>query len=150
MQKIILAGIAVIITGCGGPGDSGRLSLDPRPLPPDEFLVVPSQPLQMPTDFAALPTPEPGAANLSDIDPTTGLARALGGRATGIPKSEAALVAAVGQPAPEIVEAKEGRLLDRILGRDDKPNETSQRLDPFAEAARLRALGIDVPPDPGR
>ena len=36
---------------------------------PDEFMVIPVKPLSPPKDYAALPAPTPGGANLTDRNP---------------------------------------------------------------------------------
>lgn len=64
---------------------------------PDEFAVLPAEPLQSPADYTALPAPTPGARNLVDQNPRADGVAALGGRPAaltpgGVPASDAALV----------------------------------------------------------
>lgn len=80
--------------------------------PPDEFAVISKQPLEMPQDFAALPAPNPGARSLRDPDPLAEARAALFGQETApataanarTSTSEAALLAAAGNDAPDIRE----------------------------------------------
>lgn len=77
----VLAAICMtagLLSGCGGGDRDGpAFSLDPRALPPDEFMVVPQNPLQMPSDLTNLP--EPGGVNRADIDVSRQISAALGG-----------------------------------------------------------------------
>ena len=90
--------LALGLAACGGVRD------DPRPLMslrsphdgPDEFAILPTKPLEMPKDFAALPEPEPGARNRVDPAPLDDAVIALGGR-PGAGGNDAALVAAAGR-----------------------------------------------------
>ncbi len=64
---------------------------------PDEFGILPSKPLEAPTDYAALPAPTPGQANRTDRNPRAEGIAALGGNAAradaaGVPASDGALV----------------------------------------------------------
>lgn len=66
---------------------------------PDEFGIVPTKPLELPDDFAALPEPTPGGRNLTDSRPEKDAVAALGGRperldSTRVGAGEAALLAA--------------------------------------------------------
>ncbi|XDA98631.1 DUF3035 domain-containing protein [Sulfitobacter sp. LCG007] len=68
---------------------------------PDEFLILPSKPLQTPESYAALPTPTPGQGNLVDVQPLQDGLIAMGGRPQSalapVPATDAALVAAAGR-----------------------------------------------------
>jgi len=64
---------------------------------PDEFMILPSKPLEQPKNFSELPAPTPGAANLTDQNPKADGIAALGGRPdrlvpAGIPGGDTALV----------------------------------------------------------
>lgn len=65
---------------------------------PDEFAIVPTKPLELPDDFAALPQPTPGGRNLTDQRPDADAIAALGGQpsrldSTNVGAGEGALVA---------------------------------------------------------
>ena len=161
MNRVVFcAAVALVaLAGC----DASRLSLDPRAIPPDEFLVTPQNPLVMPGDFSTLPAPEPGAANLSDIDNAARLSAALGARATTRRAgSDAALLRAVraggGQTEDirAVLATEDAALRARRAGKlrrlaDDREAALFYKamlLDPYAEWARLRALGVKVPAAP--
>ena len=65
--SLLLAG-AVALAGCSG-GLAGALRSSGVKGTPDEFLVLPTKPLEMPQNLAALPVPTPGTANLVDYHP---------------------------------------------------------------------------------
>ena len=46
---------------------------------PDEFAILPTKPLEMPEDMAALPDPTPGGSNRADATPEADAYAALGG-----------------------------------------------------------------------
>lgn len=48
---------------------------------PDEFLILPTKPLEPPADYTALPAPTPGGSNLTDPTPEADAVAALGGSA---------------------------------------------------------------------
>ena len=153
--------MALALGGCNrDSGESGRslISIRSAGVPPDEFLVLPRDPLERPSDTASLPAPTPGGANRADPDNLSPMLSAMGARgaAGGVPASEAALVRAVGGASPDIraVLAAENAAFRednaRRLERQARKLEgatiySGMLLDPVAEAARLRAMGITVP-----
>lgn len=65
---------------------------------PDEFAILPTKPLSMPSDLAVLPEPTPGGANITDPTPQADAVAALGGNPArladqGVAASDQALVA---------------------------------------------------------
>jgi len=94
---IIVLTTAVALAGCGS---KGLRKLQQPSTGPDEFLVMPTLPLTAPENYAALPAPTPGAANLTDPNPQADAIVALGGNAAAlnaggsIPTSDGALVTA--------------------------------------------------------
>lgn len=136
---------------------------------PDEFVVIPAKPLQMPEDLAALPAPTPGGANITDPTPEADAIAALGGNpaavnSTTIPGSDGGIVRYAGRfgtaadirqvLASEDLEYRRdnnGRLLQRVF------NVTSyytayapMSLDQYAELDRWRAAGARTPAAPPR
>ena len=82
IRSLTLAGMALaILAGCAPRGNEAPrlMNLTSAQRGPDEFSILPTQPLQAPPDFRTLPTPTPGAPNLVDSDPRADAARALGG-----------------------------------------------------------------------
>ncbi len=134
---------------------------------PDEFVVVPSKPLQTPDSTAALPVPTPGSANRADQTPVADVVAALGGSPaaldrSGIPSSDAALVAYAGRTGtdPSIRGTLEREDVEWRQRNDRTPIEKlfnrngyynaydDMQLDPQAEQARMRARGATVPSAP--
>ncbi|WP_138466358.1 DUF3035 domain-containing protein [Poseidonocella sp. HB161398] len=133
---------------------------------PDEFVVVPSKPLQTP-DTNTLPVPTPGSANRADQTPVADAVAALGGSPaalgrSGIPSSDSAVLAYAGRSGvdPQIRDTLEQedidwrkrnnlRPVERILNIDGYYDayETMQ-LDQQAELERMRARGVIVPAAP--
>ncbi len=128
---------------------------------PDEFLVLPTRPLEMPPDLTTLPPPIPGSLNRVDIRPRAEAVAGLTG-STGPAGAAAApaLVARAGPVDPQVrvTLAREDaafrrdnrpRILERVFSRDQDPLiYRRMTLDARAEFERLRALGLRVPPAP--
>ncbi|MFQ5623204.1 MAG: DUF3035 domain-containing protein [Paracoccaceae bacterium] len=165
---LLCAGL--LLTACSENKKSGLVSklLGTSKRGPDEFLVLPQKPLEMPADFAKLPEPVPGAGNRVDLHPLEDAQIALAGRpvaTTGISRSDQALLAATGAlsvPAnireilaredAQLRADKPGQFLERLFSQDDEMlTYESMMLDPLAELARLRARGVTTPaaPPPG-
>lgn len=134
---------------------------------PDEFSILPTQPLQAPPSFTALPAPTPGGTNLVDSNPRAEAIAALGGRAGaaetgGIPAADSALQAHVArygtsgdiraQLAAEDLEHRQrnhGRVLERMFGANVYNRAyRDQALDGEAELERWRRAGARTPSAP--
>lgn len=131
---------------------------------PEEFGVLPQKPLQLPENLADLPEPTPGAVNRTDLTPERDLLVALSGRPERGSKAQGdgallSLLARAGidpdirqdLAAEDIAYRRNnrGRLLERLAGQDgDLTIYNRLLLDPEAEAIRLRARGLIVPPAP--
>jgi len=134
---------------------------------PDEFSIVPTGPLQAPTDFAALPAPTPGGTNLVDPDARALAVSALGGRisaeqTSGIPSADAGLVQYAGRDgnsegiratlAAEDLDLRRDnspRILERALNTNVyRQAYEDQLLDPQEELRRWRARGVRTPSAP--
>lgn len=89
-------GLVFLLAACGDRDDQRLMNLRSPHDGPDEFAILPTKPLEMPKDFAALPEPQPGARNLVDPAPLDDAVIALGGR-PGAGGGDAALVAAAGR-----------------------------------------------------
>ena len=173
-RMTLLSGLALaVLAGCGSrSGEPPRLmNIAATQRGPDEFSILPTQPLQAPPDFRTLPPPTPGSANLVDTDPRGDAARALGGRpaaATGaLPAADAALLARAARfgtdPAIrerlaaedlELRQRRRGRPLERLF-RTNVYAEAyeDQLLDRHAELRRWRRAGARTsaaPPPPER
>jgi hypothetical protein len=133
---------------------------------PDEFSILPSQPLILPEDLSALPPPTPGGPNRADRRPQAEAIAALGGNPAGGAGADRALVAAVSrygvqagireQLAAEDLayrRANDGLFLERLFNVNVYYDAyRPQSLDQYRELARLRRAGVRTvaaPPDPG-
>lgn len=157
----MIAAVA-LVAGCAGEPRLYNLRSDSGG--PDEFAILPTKPLEMPQDMAALPPPTPGAANLADPTPRADAIAALGG-------NPAVLARAGGDPglvrhatrfgvSPGIREDlaaadatfREGRgprLLERLASVSVYNRAYAPfALDQQAEAARFRRAGIRTPSAP--
>ena len=160
--------ILVPILAIAGCSDIGLRNLEPPGDGPDEFSVLPVKPLTQPEDYAFLPAPTPGGANLTDPNPRAEAVVALGGSEsalnpnTGVPSGDAALVTAssrygvaantrqvVNQEDAEFRKRK-GRLTRLRLFPVDRYAQVYEReainADAVNETARSR--GIETPSSP--
>jgi hypothetical protein len=134
---------------------------------PDEFAIVPTKPLSMPTDLNALPTPTPGGGNITDPTPAVDAVAALGGNpgqlsAQRIGAADGALVAYAGrlgrdpgirqQTAAEDLQwrSRRGRRVLEVLARTNVYYRAydAMTLDSWAEAERWRPTGVALPAYP--
>lgn len=156
----ILAALGAL-AGCGEGGIAGGLRAAGVAGTPDEFLVLPTRPLEMPPDLSTLPPPIPGATNRVDYRPRAEAVAGLTG-SSGVAGTAAApaLVARAGPVDPAIRQRlatedaafrrdNRPRVLERLAGRDiEGLTYRRMTLDARAESERLRALGLRVPPAP--
>ena len=164
LSRIALVVAALAIAGCS---NQGLRDLRTNGQGPDEFLILPSKPLEPPANFAELPEPTPGGANRTDPQPQADAIVALGGRATalndqGVPSSDAGLVnyaSRNGVPGnirettaqeDEQFRKRRGRLTSIQLFRTDRYNQVyrPQTLDPFAVERQARRSGVPTPTNP--
>ncbi|MAU51577.1 MAG: hypothetical protein CMN17_04200 [Roseovarius sp.] len=165
---LILLSVAVV-AGCGGrERDVSLTRLRASSNGPDEFSIIPSKPLEMPEDMAALPAPTPGGPNRTDQNPVADGVAALGGNLA-VTQTEAPSAANSALLAhstrygrdPEIrqtlaAEDREIRnrygqvnLLRGILPGDDYTQAYERQwLDAYAEERRLRRAGVRTPASP--
>jgi hypothetical protein len=79
--RAIIAGAAILtVAACGG-SDARLYNLRSDSGGPDEFAILPTKPIEMPEDLAALPLPTPGGTNRVDPTPEADAFAALGGNA---------------------------------------------------------------------
>ena len=172
LGKTALAATAILsLAACGGSEQPELMNIRSSASGPDEFVILPTKPLELPEDMAALPEPTPGGSNRTDPSPEVDAIAALGGnpaavaRGRGIPSADGALLSHAGrfgvsgtireQLAAEDLEYRrqnDGRLLERLFNvtvyfRAYRPLS----LDQYAELERWRARGVRTsaaPPDP--
>ena len=141
--------------------------------PPDEFAVISTAPLELPKDFTALPTPQPGARSPLVPDPVVEARQVLLGDTAPqaanarVSASESALLSATGPTtdpnirtvlaAEQAETADDGYVLDRVFpalreyrgaGLEDtiRPSEERIRLSEASTAPRLNSDGIATIP----
>lgn len=160
---IVIAGATLMsLAACGdGDGVPELMNLRQQGSGADEFGILPTKPLELPEDVAALPEPTPGGSNRTDPNPEADAVAALGGNPaalgrTGVPAGDGGLVshaarfgtspAIRAQLAAEDLDYRrrnDGRLLERTLNLNIyyKAYEPLS-LDQYAELERWRALGV--------
>jgi hypothetical protein len=157
---LALALVPLGLGGCGEGGLAGALRSAGVAGKPDEFMVLPTRPLEMPQNLAALPPPTPGATNRVDYRPHLEAIAGLTGRPPTAAASGAALVARAGPIDPNVRaelaaedvvwrETHRGLLLERVFSGDrDALVYRDMVLNAPAEFERLRAIGVQVPAAP--
>ena len=166
LAGLLAAGL--LLAACDGQRPPHLMNLRSDTRGPDEFGILPTKPLQMPGDLAALPEPAPGGASLTDPTPQADAIAALGGNAAATARAasgDGAILATATRfgVAPDIRTTlaaedldyrrkHDGRLLERLFAvtvyyRAYLP----MSLDQEAELARWRAAGVrtvSAPPFP--
>lgn len=165
-QRRAIACVALMLApfalaGCGEGGLAGGLRRAGVTSKPDEFMVLPTRPLEMPENLSALPPPTPGLPNRVDYQPRTDAIVGLTGRPPPAGNADGTvLVARAGPRDPAIrselvVEDAEwrrthhGLFFERLLSKDrDRVVYQEMILNAPEEWARMRASGVEVPAAP--
>ncbi len=160
----------LVLAGCSDSDQPMLMNLAAQEREPDEFGILPTRPLEMPTDTAELPEPTPGGVNRADPEPRGDIAVALGGSraaatASAVPTTDQPLLAHASrfgrsagirdQIAAEDLEFRQrnrGRVLERLFSVNVYHRAYRvMALDRYAELERWRARGVRTsaaPPDP--
>ncbi|KAA9006038.1 DUF3035 domain-containing protein [Histidinibacterium aquaticum] len=165
-MRLTIALIAcVALTACAG-GRVGLRDLSTNGAGPDEFSVLPRNPLEIPENLNALPPPTPGGSNRADRYPIGEGIAALGGNpaaafAGGIPAQDQALVSAAARfGVPTDIRAtvaeedaafrgRRGNFTSGLFGGDRYFSAYApQSLDARAELTRFRQAGVRTPSAP--
>lgn len=136
---------------------------------PDEFAILPTRPLEMPTNLAELPTPTPGGSNITDPNPAGDAVAALGGNpgalgTQGVSASDGALLAYTGRNGrdanirqvtateDQAFRQRHGRRLLEVWAKSNVYYRAyrGQTLDSWAELERWRPTGVQTPTAPPR
>jgi len=159
---LTLGAALVALAACGGSGDPRLMNLRNTESGPDEFSVLPTEPIEIPQNMRELPPPTPGGVNRTDPDPEGDAIRALGGNPERAARASGDVITYAsrfgvspdirGTLAAEDLEFRrrnDGRLLERIFNtnvyfRAYRP----LALDRYAELERLRRAGIRTPAAP--
>ncbi len=153
-----------LVAACARGGDPDLLNFGPNLDGPDEFLILPTKPLETPADLDALPPPAPGTANLVDPEPQADAVAALGGRPGVLarPSTDGPLLTYAGRngvdptvrtdlAAADLAyrQSNRGRLLERLFGVNRYFTAYgAQSLDQRRALERARAAGIRTPAAP--
>jgi hypothetical protein len=157
----ILGAMTLALAACSS-GEPRLMNLRNTEDGPDEFAVLPTAPLEMPQDMAALPEPTPGARNRVDPDPERDAVAALGGNTARAGSASGGLVTYAsrfgvsGDIRPTLAAEdlqfrtrRDGRILERMFGTNVYFRAYSaQSLDRYAELERLRRMGVRTPAAP--
>ena len=163
LYRFLIFAVVAVLGACSG--ETSLLNIKQEPGEgPDEFSVLPTKPLQMPEDLAALPEPTPGGPNLTDPTPEIDVATALGGNAAVLSRasSDGALLAhatrfGVARNIRDDLAAadlefrrnNQGRLLERLFDVNVYFRAYEfMELDQYAELERLRRSGVRTPAVP--
>ena len=163
LRRFSIAGLILALAACSGDGKLLNIKQQPGE-GPDEFSVLPTKPLEIPEDVAALPTPTPGGSNRTDPTPEFDVAEALGGNAAILSRrsNDGALLAHAGRfgVSPDIRATlaaedaqfrseNEGLFLERLFDVNVYFRAYEfMELDQYAELERLRRAGIRTPAVP--
>ena len=161
-MTLLTLGAALIALAACGRGDPQLMNLRNTESGPDEFAILPTNPIEIPTDLAALPPPTPGGVNRVDPDPEGDAIRALGGNVARANRAAGDIVGYAGRfgvtpdirgtLAAEDLEyrsSNRGRVLERLFNLNvyfDAYRPMS--LDRYAELERLRRAGVRTPAAP--
>jgi hypothetical protein len=161
IHSAILGAAALVLAACSS-GTPQLMNLRNTEQGPDEFAVLPTEPLQIPENLAALPDPTPGARNRVDPDPEADAIAALGGnpgRAAGAGGGLVSYATRFGVSSDirpvlaaedeEFRRRNNGRILERMFGTTVYFQAyRRQALDRYAELERLRRMGVRTPAAP--
>ena len=167
---LLVAAVAAALSACSRDETPELMNIRSQTRAPDEFAILPTKPLELPEDFAALPEPTPGGTNITDPTPEADAVAALGGDPaaldrTGIVARDGALVnhaARFGVASDirtvlaaedlEFRQRNNGRLLERAFNVNVYFRAYRRMsLDQHVELERWRRAGVKnvgAPPDP--
>jgi hypothetical protein len=162
MTTLTLGAALLALAACGGLNDPRLMNVRNLESGPDEFSVLPTEPIEIPQNLRDLPAPTPGGVNRTDPDPEGDAIRALGGnperaaRAAGDVVSYASRFGVApdirGVLAAEDLEYRrqnDGRLLERVFNVNVYFSAyRPMALDRYAELERLRRAGVRTPAAP--
>lgn len=156
------AAFATALAGCSSDKQPELMNIRAQTNSPDEFMVLPNKPLEMPEDLSQLPQPTPGAPSRTDPTPEADAIAALGGNAARATRADQGLMSHVTRygVAPGIRQTlaaedleyrrrNDGRLLERWFNVNVYFEAYArQSLDQHAELQRWRRVGVRNPSAP--
>jgi hypothetical protein len=159
-RSVVFGSALLILAGCSG--DPSLMNLRNDESGPDEFSVLPTEPIEIPDDLASLPQPTPGGVNRTDPDPEGDAIAALGGNVERAQRNAGDIVNYASRfgvsgdirgvlAAEDLAfrDRNQGRILERLFGTNvyyDAYRNVS--LDQYAELQRLRRMGVRTPSAP--
>lgn len=162
-RTLTLAFSLVVVAACSQ-GNGGLMNIRNTEAGPDEFGVLPTRPLEIPSDLSSLPTPAPGVANRTDPRPAADAIAALGGNVdAGVSPGQAAdllghvarfgaegdIRAVLAQEDEVFRTRNRGRILERAFNTNQYfAAYRSMSLNQFNELERLRRAGVRTPTAP--
>lgn len=166
----ILLGAVILLSACNRDRVPELMNIRSNTAGPDEFGILPTKPLQTPADYASLPEPTLGGANLTDPTPHGDAIAALGGNPallaqTGVARADQGLLAQTTRygvaggireqlAAEDLAYRKNnrGKVLERLFNVNLYYRAyEAQALDQYRELDRFRRAGVRtpaVPPNP--
>jgi hypothetical protein len=165
MRRTMILGVLFALGACAQ-GQPDLINFRASNEGPDEFSVLPTQPLVLeglPSTVASLPPPTPGGPNLTDPTPVADAYAALGGSMAAANRSgDGGIVnyASRGGVNPNIRtelavddgryrQRRRGRLLERVFGVSTYYGAYEQQsLDQYRELERVRRAGVPNPAAP--
>ncbi|MEM9318632.1 MAG: DUF3035 domain-containing protein [Pseudomonadota bacterium] len=163
MTRGIIICLAILALGACSRENPRLLNLTRDSGPgPDEFSVLPTEPLEIPDDLTSLPTPNPGGSSRTDPDPEADAIIALGGNPARAASGSAAFVGHASRfgieagirdtlAAEDLAfrQTNDGRILERLFNVNTYHRAYEPlSLDQYAELERLRRLGVRTPAAP--
>ena len=163
--RLSIGFVALAAFGLAGCADKGLRTLSHTGNGPDEFLVLPTKPLEQPADYAFLPEPTPGGENRVAQKPKQEAVASVGGNPARldpnapIPGADGALVTAASRNGVEpgvrqsLAEEdakfrkRQSRLSSIKLFKVDRYKQAYRRqtLDPYEAAVPYRRAGAVTP-----
>jgi hypothetical protein len=163
MTAMMMGCLLLAVAACSS-GTPTLMNLRNTEAGPDEFSVLPTEPIEVPADIAArpLPQPTPGGFNRTDPDPEGDAIAALGGNVDRAQRNAGDIVGYAsrfgasadirGVLAAEDLEFRrrnDGRVLERLFGTNVYYRAyRDMALDRYAELERMRSAGIRTPGAP--
>jgi len=161
MIALPLGALLIAVAACSR-GEPNLMNIRNTESGPDEFSVLPTEPLEMPGSFAALPTPTPGGINRADPTPEADAIAALGGNVDRANRQAGDIVnysnrfgvtpdirGTLSAEDRDFRDNNRGRLLERVFGVNTYYSAYGdQSLDNYAELERLRRAGVRTPAAP--
>ncbi|MBK1634294.1 DUF3035 domain-containing protein [Rhodovulum adriaticum] len=155
-SMLLGAVVASILAGCSGDKTPQLMNVRSQSGSPDEFMILPNKPLEMPQDLSALPAPTPGQSSRTDPTPESDAIAALGGRPGAGARADNGLIShvtrfGVSQSIRQTLAAEDleyrrrndGRLLERVFNTNVYFRAYErQSLDQYAELERWRQRGV--------